>query len=631
MRSRDLLLAAWVASCALVPSVAEAQAFQVCVHDALARVRREVRVDDAACAGPARMQVLRGETFAAQISVRARGPLTVGDVRSVGDAPLEIFAEHFVDVPKRSRTGDGLESLGFTAEARGTDADYVGALPDALVPLADAPAWLHPKTLAPNERAVFFVEAFVPEDEPASTLHFAVAIGANGEEARIEFTVDVAPRTLPFRPVKALAYYEHYALERAFGDDANDVERSLAQLLHAHRLDSFTRVTNAAEASRVRGSFDGSWFDARAGHRGGGAGIPTEVFVLGAYGRLGDPTDEAVEHVEEILAEIPPNGPSLRVLYAVDETCDSPRGAVWKSRLRDAGIEDVEVLHTCHELPSKQPVDITAMPGQSFDWDLAEDARAAGKRVWVYNGQLPHAGAPNLDVPLPSLAHNGWLSALHDVDHWFYWETTFWEDIYKGGKGPHDPFATAETFHNHHGDTSLYDGLLVFPGRVPKAVGTHDLGRSRVYPSLRLKALRRGIEDAGLLALAADVDARRTHEIAREVIVAGFDEVDAKSPALFQSDPARLAAARSALRQIVLAAPSSAERPDAVAARGLTLLHKEHRDHRWLVGAGQPIVQSRFVTAVLMPAMLLGFGVVLVLLLQRSRGPRSDRATSKTW
>ena len=617
----------------LMPAVANAQEFEVCVHDALARVRREASADEG-CEKPSRTTAFRGETFATQVSVRARVPLLSVRARSVGDASLEVFAEHFVDVPKRSRTGLGRESLGFTAEARGDDADYLGALPDALVPLKDAPPWLYPQRLAPSERAVFFVEAFIDENEPAPTLRFALEVEAGEHAERVEFTVDIAPVVVPYQAVKALAYYEHAALERAFGSASAGVETSLARLLHAHRLDSFTRVTTAAQAARVRGSFSGRWFDEREGYQGPGARRPSEVFVLGAYGRLGDPTDEAMDHVHAILAEIPEGGPSHIVLYAVDETCDSPRGRVWRSRLDEAGLANVQVLHTCHEPPAAQDVDIIAMPGQSFDPDLAQDARAIGKRVWVYNGQLPHAGAPNLDVPLASLTHNGWLASIHDVDRWFYWETTFWEDIYRGGKGPHDPFATAETFHNAHGDTSLYDGLLVFPGRVPEAVGTHDIGRDAVYPTLRLKALRRGIEDAGLLALAAEADVQRTHALARQVIVAAFDEVDAKSAALFLDDPAALSRIRDELRLIALSTsrqPISSDRAHPGSRHGLDLLRKEHRDRRWLIGAGQPVIVSRVVPLVVMPAMLGVFGIIMVVLLGGVRRRRSDRASAKTW
>lgn len=580
--------------------------FDTCVHDSLERVRK----DAAGCERKLGATVLRGETFTAQVSVRANEALARVTAKARGDLPTQLFVEHFVDVPARSRTGLGLESLGFTAEARGDDRELLGQLPDALVPVEDAAAWLYPASVATGERAVFFLEAYVPEDEQRPFLTFEVEVMVDGAPRTVSFEVEVAPRVLPFRAAKALAYYEYFALERAFAAAAPDVERSLVQLLHAHGLDAFTRVTTAAEAARVRGAFDGSWFDPARGYRGPGAGQPAEVFILGAYGRLDDPTDPSMDAVRAILAEVPA-GPAL-ALYAVDETCDSPRGAVWRARLDEAGLDAVRVLHTCHTLPATQPVDIVAMPGQSFDPDLAEEARARGKEVWVYNGQLPHTGAPNLDVPLASLTHDGWLAALHDVGRWFYWETVFWEDIYKGGKGPHDPFATAETFHNAHGDVSLYDGLLVFPGRVPSAVGSHDLGRDAVYPSLRLKALRRGLEDAALLALAAQVDVTRTHEVARRVIAAGFDEVDPASEALFSSDPLRLATARRELREIILSGvPGPTD--------GLAALRTEHRDHRFLVGAGQPPVRARWVPMVVMPIALLGLGLALVLLLEAAR------------
>ncbi len=143
-----------------------------------------------------------------------------------------------------------------------------------------------------------------------------------------------------------------------------------------------------------------------------------------------------------------------------------------------------------------------ADPAGAFGWRSASAAAAAGKRAWIYNGHLPQTGTLLLDADPRGLIANGWIAAAAAIERWFYWETTFWDDSNAGGHGPIDPFTTAESFHNRDGDSALGDGLLVYPGRQSDPFAAHRLRFAGVLPSLRLKAIRRGVQDAGIIALA---------------------------------------------------------------------------------------------------------------------------------
>jgi hypothetical protein len=584
---------------------------RVCVHDSLERLHREVSARWE-CPPPSEIAAFRGETVAFQLAVT--GPARVS-VHAEAPLPVEVFVEHFVAVTRRSSTGDLRESLGFSADARGDDAAFLGAIPDALVPVDRAPAWLYPVDVAPGDRAVFFVEMFIPEDATPGPLPITLTVDDGRAARALTVPVSVLAPVLPYAPVSVLAYYERQTLDETFGAHADAVEIEVARTLRAHHVESFTRVTSVAEAQRVRGSFDGSWY--RGGYagsyRGPGAGRPSPVFVLGAYGRLEEPTDPQLALAAELEAHVP-DAVSEVVLYAIDETCESPLGGLWRTRLRDAKVPRVRVLHTCGLPPADQDVDVVAMPAQAFDPELAREARAHGQSVWAYNGRLPRAGGANLDVPLASLALNGWIAALHDVGRWFYWETVFWQDGNRGGLGPRDPFASAETFHNQHGDLSLYDGLLLFPGRLDPALGPHDLGFDGVAPSLRLKALRRGIEDAGLLALAALADPEKTHDLARSIVRASLDEVPMEGSTRLVTDPYALALARARLRALALESPR--EPPHEAAALGLRKLRWEHEDFRTTTSWGQPLVRRPSVL-LLAPVVLLALGVATVRLLER--------------
>jgi hypothetical protein len=124
-----------------------------------------------------------------------------------------------------------------------------------------------------------------------------------------------------------------------------------------------------------------------------------------------------------------------------------------------------------------------------------------------------------LDVPATDLRANAWIAMRYGVPRWFYWESTFWFDDNRGGRAVErgfDPFVVAETFHNADGDHANGDGILVYPGTQGR--GMTDYGVATLFPSVRLKNLRRGIEDAGYIALARVSDPERTAALLRRVI-----------------------------------------------------------------------------------------------------------------
>jgi hypothetical protein len=189
--------------------------------------------------------------------------------------------------------------------------------------------------------------------------------------------------------------------------------------------------------------------------------------------------------------------------------------------------------------------------GGGFTRATPRDARAAGKRAFIYNGRLPDTGTLMLDADPRGLVANGWIAAAMAIERWFYWESIFWDDSNRGGHGAVDPFVTAETFHNNDGDAALGDGLLVYPGRQQGRFAASSLGVDAVFPSIRLKAIRRGIEDAGLIALAAREQPEETARIVARALPAALDEADRRRPASWESAPLSFAAARAALRELV--------------------------------------------------------------------------------
>jgi hypothetical protein len=132
--------------------------------------------------------------------------------------------------------------------------------------------------------------------------------------------------------------------------------------------------------------------------------------------------------------------------------------------------------------------------GDSFDVyfspnDFPEPARQRrelGERYWTYNGKPPGAGSMILDTDGVALRTWGWIAERYGIELWYAWEGLYFSDRYNHG-GPTDVLHDPLTFDERSKGGSDFgngDGLLAYPGPLP---------------SLRLKALRRGLQDRLLL------------------------------------------------------------------------------------------------------------------------------------
>jgi hypothetical protein len=112
--------------------------------------------------------------------------------------------------------------------------------------------------------------------------------------------------------------------------------------------------------------------------------------------------------------------------------------------------------------------------------------QASGERFWTYNGRPPQAGSMILDTDGVALRTWGWIAQRYDIELWYAWEGLYFSDRYNHG-GPSNVLRDPITFDERSrggSDWGNGDGLLAYPGALP---------------SLRLKALRRGLEDRLLL------------------------------------------------------------------------------------------------------------------------------------
>jgi hypothetical protein len=143
------------------------------------------------------------------------------------------------------------------------------------------------------------------------------------------------------------------------------------------------------------------------------------------------------------------------------------------------------------------------------------ERKPSGERFWTYNGKPPEAGSMVLDADGSALRTWGWIAERYHVELWYAWEGLYFSDRYNRG-GPTDVAHTPITFDERRrggSDFGNEDGVLAYPGPLP---------------SLRLKVLRRGLQDRLLLEELASLGGAATaREIVRSVIPAALGEAKA--------------------------------------------------------------------------------------------------------
>jgi len=172
---------------------------------------------------------------------------------------------------------------------------------------------------------------------------------------------------------------------------------------------------------------------------------------------------------------------------------DEPRTPEAKARARhvgevmgQAGGKRPSLLRAVTDHPDPaygDAFDVYVSP-QSLPADPERTAR--GERFWTYNGRQPQAGSMILDTEGAALRSWGWIAERYGVELWYVWEGLYFSDRYNHRR-PTDIMLDPVTFDERASggtDFGNGDGVLAYPGALP---------------SLRLKTLRRGLQDRLLL------------------------------------------------------------------------------------------------------------------------------------
>jgi len=312
------------------------------------------------------------------------------------------------------------------------------------------------------------------------------------------------------------------------------LERRYAESMAAHRL-----CPPVPPYLRPKPGPDGT-VSAKESHAGLKEWIETfhltgyEIKLLGDD-PAGKDRDANIKMIRSTWAYLQENGwEKLAYVWVVDEPNDAKTYDEVRKRAKLVHEAQPGLKVLCTEQPVPQDtawgtlvgsVDLWVPLWPLFDAKSVAERQAAGEEVWSYTALCQGKAGEDtpywqLDFPLLNYRIPAWTSRRYGLTGLLYWTAIFW--------------ATGDTWGNplSYGKQFNGEGVLFYPGT--------DAGIDGPVASMRLKVLRDGLEDFEYLVLAGD---------------AGAEKAGALAPSWtkWETDPAKLSAAREELAKVILA------------------------------------------------------------------------------
>jgi len=473
--------------------------------------------------------------------------------------------------------------------------------PDIAVPLELE----SPFAISAGTNQSIWGDIYIPKDAPAGYYSGNLTILEDGEQTwEIPIQLQVRDFTLPDLPsARTMIYFsienvnERYlGQEHIYPDpetDAYNQAQLLAdrhfQLAHRHKISLIDDYIPSEQMRYVwLARLNGKLFTSTQGYAGIGEGVGNNIYSIGTYGSwpwmgLGQTGMWANSDTWVSWFDAHPlDTPTEYFLYLVDESDDFDQTEQWGSWIdnnlgpgaRLMSLATIDLPNAAAHVPS---LDIPAsfmLVGDNESWASAskEYVNDSSKRFYYYNGGRPGSGTFAIEDEGIALRASAWAQHKMSIDRWFFWESTYYLNYQCYGytdEAQTNVFQQAQTFGCYEEDDPVMgrtgwnytngDGLLFYPG-----VDTHfpeeSYGVMGPIASLRLKLMRRGLQDADYLALAAAVDPVRTADIVNALIPKVLWEYGVDDPEdptwvytdiSWPTDPDAWEAARSELADII--------------------------------------------------------------------------------
>ncbi len=496
-----------------------------------------------------------GSQGADNVEIAVTNPLHRSTGKAIGGSTLmygpagtiELFSQHYLYVREDRYT----RPAWFYGSPEAASKQMTGWIPDALIP-ADATPGLggFPVDVGPDRNQGFWIDLHLPRDQenfPAGLYEGSVNVYEKGELiSNIPLEVTLLPGYLPDENNTNVWLFTADTYPYFPGLAEEQVDRMLKFEGRRHRID----VTGGFAAQRsgfsdemmseYKGWLDGSAYTPENGYRGPGEGTGEELFIVGMYGSnvLGDTREEMHEQSDLWVNWFAGNAPDINYFWYIT---DEPPKERYPWVIERAGWVK------SNPGPGRNlPVFTTRGYGEellgSIDvWSsgtnvVLENLPAARKNdgdYFFYNGYRPRYGSVILEAAAVDFRVNSWILYKYDISRHFIWHGTHWQHNGQGPKGRlHQNVFTNPLSFTNFGQYSYGngDGILFYPGRMPY-YPQEDRGIDRLIPSLRLKNIRRGQQDAAIMWMAEQkVGKNRIIEIINQVVPRALSEVEREEP-----------------------------------------------------------------------------------------------------
>jgi len=319
----------------------------------------------------------------------------------------------------------------------------------------------------------------------------------------IPLELTIVDVTLPATPPRVWAYYDPRELEWAkLGagtiETPSEQEKQCIAMFRDYGVTLSVDMTPAAYPARKDLLGDFPYVPVR---------LPKDVAAVGA----------------DVKAWIDATKGTGKLPFAIP--IDEPRNADARAKVRELAT----AVRDAGGGPSTFLYAVTSEPHADFG-DLVDlYITLKAKRTdtfprWTYNGAPPRAGSMVLDTPSPGTRTWGWIAYRYNIPVWYVWDALYWHDRHnrKGAPLPGRAFANDDAISFDDGeDHGNLDGVLALPGDAA----------TPCRPTLRLAAIRRGMQDRQLIELAAQCKPGDTAKLVEQMVPRALGDIPGKSVA----------------------------------------------------------------------------------------------------
>ena len=328
------------------------------------------------------------------------------------------------------------------------------------------------------------------------------------------------------------------------GLSSKHVDEMIKFEAHRHRIDMAGgfKVNDSFFSKESMDAYkqflDGTAFTPTNGYHGNGEGLGEKLFPIGMYGRdvMGNTKTSIQQQADLWVDWFHSNAPAITYFwYIIDEPGENvypwiKERAEWLKTAPGPGKSLPIFTTRSYQQALGGAIDIFA-GYDGVELKYLPAARKNGGDYWFYNGNRPRYGSIILEGAAIDFRINSWIMYKYGINTWFIWHSTHWQHNSQGPKKRlhQNIFKDPLTFINSDMDFGNGDGILFYPGRMP-FYPEEDRGLNQLLPSIRLKNIRRGQQDAAIMWLAEKKLGReKVMSIINKVIPKAMSEVDMKA------------------------------------------------------------------------------------------------------